>query len=964
MKANTFHRLRRLVPHLPALSVVLLFFITSFGRFLFRGQFLIGGDAFFYLHPLRTVAFNMIRSGELPLWTPLLMSGYPLLAMSSVGIAYPLNWTHLFLPDHWALQIYVLAPFILAPVFTYAYVRTIGLTRTAALLAGLSFTYGGLMTNTYGMNGIPANALMWLPLLLLVIERSFSNSFIRSLIAATLIYSLSILTGHGQGFLQIGTLALFYAFFLVITNKLSNKRNWLEWQKWRPFFLMAFAIMLACGVTAFQIFETMRAARRSIRATLSAEELGAGGFTFVGALRSFAAPLFHYLEVTTYQAPLILGLAVCAVVLSRRLPDGRDPRIWFWVFVAGVSFVLLLGGNTPAYKLLVHVPIINLVRRPSRYVFELTFAISVLAAYGWDALNKYTSSWLNQAPKEKRFGKVIGALGFLVGIVLAIWWWRSVEHGASQSAYLGWKLAFTLITTATIIWCLFKPSPHGRVATLMVIFVCFVEPFILIGHWWPGTAKPASRFNTPSLTTSWLQQFSPVEQRVYVRANGPEEESATQPRVDALNRTALFGLHNVAGYEPFLFERYSRALGNVEFDAVGPRAGFAASNDLFEARSHVLDVLNTGYVVTWPNLAAVPDSKVTDAGARFAESELGLVVEPGGIAKVPAAASNGDTLLLVTSLAHSTGVKQETVVARVRVRTVEGRTIQSVIRAGIETAEWAHERADVQTSIQHQLAPVFDRRNGDAAGSFSALRYLARIPLGARTGISIIEIENVSSQVEIAVWKLTIYDSLAGHSNPLTKNQTTVDPNRWQLVKELDGVQVLRNLRTLPRAWLVTEVKAVDGEEALRRISSDADFDPRRTALLEVAPHELPELTPTVLVSKPMTARLVTYEPTQLTITTNAESPAVLVVSEMFYPGWEATIDGERTSIMLADYLLRAVYVPGGQHQIQMRYRATAARNGAIISILTLVLLFGLFIHNRWTSRTQSNQNEQKKNAN
>ena len=145
---------------------------------------------------------------------------------------------------------------------------------------------------------------------------------------------------------------------------------------------------------------------------------------------------------------------------------------------------------------------------------------------------------------------------------------------------------------------------------------------------------------------------------------------------------------------------------------------------------------------------------------------------------------------------------------------------------------------------------------------------------------------------------------------------------------------------------------------------ADADFDPRRTALIEVDPDELPQLTPTGSASKPMTAQLVAYEPTRLTIATDAESPTVLVVSEMFYPGWEATIDGERTPIMLADYLLRAVYVPGGQHQIQMRYRATAARNGAIISILTLGLLLGLFVHNRWTSRAQSNQNEQRENAN
>src|SRR5262245_51946562 len=216
MNAATSHHsqtwLKRFRPDAPALSIICLFFMASFGRFLLRGQFLIGGDAFFYQHPLRNMAFDMIRSGQLPLWTPLIWSGYPLLAMSQLGIGYPLNWTHLFLPAHWALQIYVLAPFLLIPVFPYASPRSIALTRTAALLAALSFAYGGLTTNTYGMNGAPLNALMWSPLLLLAIERSRSKSFISSLISATLIYSLSVLTGHGQGFLQVGTLAFAYAF--------------------------------------------------------------------------------------------------------------------------------------------------------------------------------------------------------------------------------------------------------------------------------------------------------------------------------------------------------------------------------------------------------------------------------------------------------------------------------------------------------------------------------------------------------------------------------------------------------------------------------------------------------------------------------------------------------------------------------------------------------------------------------
>jgi uncharacterized membrane protein YfhO len=67
----------------------------------------------------------------------------------------------------------------------------------------------------------------------------------------------------------------------------------------------------------------------------------------------------------------------------------------------------------------------------------------------------------------------------------------------------------------------------------------------------------------------------------------------------------------------------------------------------------------------------------------------------------------------------------------------------------------------------------------------------------------------------------------------------------------------------------------------------------------------------------------------------------------MFYPGWEATVDGHAVPIKVADYLLRGVALPVGRHRIEMRYRASAARSGAIISCLTLCVLVGLIIYAR-----------------
>jgi hypothetical protein len=156
-------------------------------------------------------------------------------------------------------------------------------------------------------------------------------------------------------------------------------------------------------------------------------------------------------------------------------------------------------------------------------------------------------------------------------------------------------------------------------------------------------------------------------------------------------------------------------------------------------------------------------------------------------------------------------------------------------------------------------------------------------------------------------------------------------------------VAALDNTRALPRAWLVAEAESVDGEEALRRIRGDGAraFDPRRTALLEVAPAELPALDGGELGAG-SGAAVVSYAADRIAIETRADKPSVLVVSEIFYPGWEATVDGRAVPVRLADYLLRGVYVEAGSHRVEMRYRSPALWYGALISALTLLLLAAL----------------------
>src|SRR5205085_9661648 len=117
---------------------------------------------------------------------------------------------------------------------------------------------------------------------------------------------------------------------------------------------------------------------------------------------------------------------------------------------------------------------------------------------------------------------------------------------------------------------------------------------------------------------------------IYTGAYLMTEQLAVPPRFDGANRSAIYGLHDVAGYEPLILERYSYALGGTWLDAVQtPERGGAPDPSLFTARSHVLDILNTSFVVAYTNLAptlGAPATPYSDAWQPVYEQRETLIL--------------------------------------------------------------------------------------------------------------------------------------------------------------------------------------------------------------------------------------------------------------------------------------------------------------------------------------------------
>lgn len=945
-----------------ALSVIIIFFTLFFGRIIFAGKFFVMSDSFIEIHPERVVAWNMIRHGQIPLWTPLLFSGYPLLSMAQIGIGYPLTWFYLFLPAHWAEEIYVLAPFLLSPSFTYAYAREIGRSRTASVLAGLTFGYGGMMLSPISNNGLMPNAILWLPLMLIAIERARERCFVPTLLLATGAYAMSVLSGTGQGFVYVGAVSAAYALFTSVfkAGGKESASGWLVWDRWRPLAVTLCAVLMSAGVAAFQILETLRAQRRSVRAVLSYEVFSEGSFPSDFAVNSLVAPLYYVFDVASYVPLLSLVLAIFGVVYALKERQ-RDARLFFWLATALIAWVLMLGANTPLYPLVYHVPFINRFRVPSRHAFEWTFAVGILAAYGLDAGDRFFSRAKERLDSSQTRKLFVPLALLLCSITVGALWCHAANvkpfrptdlyTGLPESIYLRWKTVFTLLAFAALwsVWRIGATESRTLLLIALICTSCFVEPYIEISRWFPG-AKPASRFKSVSPATSFLLSYAPNNNRVYTGVKDIWlEENRLPPRLDAQNRSMVYGLQNAAGYEPLIFERYSRALGNVGFDAVNPRSGFPQDLTIYEPRSRVFDILNIAFVVTYATGTPVEMEK---DGIGFSANDLRGEIKSGRTMKMGGEDAEGDTLVLVTSMANSAQLPNHATVAKVRVYTSDGRIIERELRAGVDTSEWAHERPDVRDHIRHSLASIFSRLPGDNSNIFPAYRYWSRTPLGDKVKLDHVEVSNTTQGVELNVWKASLHDSQSRKSTPLAL--LVFDSERWQRVYQEDEVVIYRNLRVLPRAWLVAEAEAVDGEEALKRIRGEStrEFDPARTALLEVQKGKLPAL-PGGAVSSDATARITNYEPNRITIETKANTPTVLVLSEINYPGWEATLDGAATQIHAADFLLRGIALPAGSHRVEMRYTAPAARNGAFISLFTLLLIGGLAVYARRNKRNR-----------
>ena len=182
-------------------------------------------------------------------------------------------------------------------------------------------------------------------------------------------------------------------------------------------------------------------------------------------------------------------------------------------------------------------------------------------------------------------------------------------------------------------------------------------------------------------------------------------------------------------------------------------------------------------------------------------------------------------------------------------------------------------------------------------------------------------------------------------------------------LEEENFLKIYQNLNYLPRAFLVESYRILKEEEDFSRVVQDIQdktFHPAKEVLLYEEPwdknsSELRVRSSELVKTKDKTVKkqekrqnevsIIDYRNNSIKLNVNTDRPKILVLSETYYPGWKAYVDGQEKKILKANFAFRAIPLSAGQHEVEFVYDPWTFKIGLYITLATIISLmsFGIF---------------------
>ena len=858
-----------------AICLLIALSLLFYHQLAFSGKILARGDTYEYFYPYWDARNAAFRAGKLPLWTPDLFMGIPLLANPQIGAFYPPNWLTAPFRAPGAISISILLHSVLAAAGAcWLYRETISKRWIPALAAGLVYAFSGqLGAHVEQINQF--QGLAWLPLLVALYHRSLTrDKKTRDCLLLALAWALQIFSGHTQTVFISGVGLCLYALGAAFSDRQQRVKS-----AARALFILVCCFGIALLLALPQLLPSLELLRLSNRG--SGFDLGsATAFSLPphllgrSLLPSYDGQLFS--EYVSTIGVIGLGLALWAL-LGKGRPDRRQ---WIWLLIAAVGLALALGRYNPIYWTLAELPPFSLFRAPARFLALFTLGTAMLAGLGIESL---APEGVNRAENRRRIALVALLIALLIGLTAFVLRPDPAlifgEPDISRAAVAYWVGALFILSALL----LFQRRWTGCAALALVT----IELFLASLHLPYNDLAPPDVYLGQRFTISQLLAYQADEQ-VLSRALSisqlyfdPGDIAALRRRYHrlGLDADAQFHALDAVKKSEVLMPNLSLTWGIPTLDGYG--GGITPSRH-FALYSSLL----------------LPDGAEIAVDGRLGE-RMALPSCRGACIPDLRWLRATDTRYIITDKVYDIwhdNIAYDTALAR--------------FWNNVATLDLPDIEID-QARILHG-APISDEAGAIELDEPKGL-WLTISEFADRDDLlkRIHDLENV-----VAV-------TLVNSRQPQIFFQLQPPPIERALSSDIK----LYRLPAGERAFLAGTEQILPDDEAgdLKALNLLRGGEP----LVLHGDTDAREFGDAIggLVD------VVSYDSSRIALWVNSPTPAYLVLKEAFYPGWEATVNDVSAPILRANLLFRAVPVPAGESRVVFRYDPPLWRAALYIGI-------------------------------
>lgn len=390
-----------------------IFILLYFHPVLSANYIFIERDLSLFFIPPKYLWVTLVKSFQLPLWNPYNYSGIPLLATLQPGVFYPPHILYLILPFNIVWNWLIILHFVFAGFTTYLFLRHLKASSIASFVGGVVFMLSGYLLSVHNL--LPhLLAVPWFPLVIMYFLKYLESKRSKYIVFTGIFVTMEFLAGAPE----IVMMTFFVLGFILLTAGVFFTEKVSVSLRLKGLVFTGLIFLLLSAVQLLPFYELKAWSIRHFG--LSYQEATAWSFDWRDFLQFFLPDVFAYHQNTvkywSNQSWLkTVYLGIVPFILSIFYFISKDRRRWLFLLLIVISFIFALGGHTPIYRLLYHIPPFNSVRYPVKFLFLFFFVIAVTSGIGIDRLREGIE-------KKDRTTKMIIHIVFYSGFIFAALW--------------------------------------------------------------------------------------------------------------------------------------------------------------------------------------------------------------------------------------------------------------------------------------------------------------------------------------------------------------------------------------------------------------------------------------------------------------------------------------------------------------------------------------------------------------